>query len=433
MSAAVVLAAALASIRGGAAHAETIALTGATVHTASRGILADATVVIADGKIVAVGAGIAPPAGATIVSCAGKHIAPGFISANTLLGLTEVQSVRATNDYREIGAINPNIAAEVQVNPESDLLPVARANGVTSALVIPRGGLVSGTSALMHLDGWNATDMTVRAPVALHVQWPARTYSFVKETRETQKKEYAAKLDTIRAAFDDARAYWKARDAEGKAGVPRHDRDVRWDAMGRALRGEIPVVFHASSLAQIRDVLDLVDAQRLPKVALLGTLDLWRVADELKQRDIAVIIAGSLDGPPRRDATYDESYTLAGRLSQAGVRFCMADGGGADDAMTARNLPYNAATGIGLGLTREEALKSITLYPAQILGVADRLGSIEPGKVADLLIADGDPLEVTTHVEQVYIAGRPTSMSNRQIRLFRKYDARPRGAKARKR
>lgn len=134
-----------------------------------------------------------------------------------------------------------------------------------------------------------------------------------------------------------------------------------------------------------------------------------------------------------RDATYDESYILAGRLSQAGVRFCMADGGGADDAMTARNLPYNAASGIGLGLTREEALKSITLYPAQILGLADRLGSIEVGKTADLLIADGDPLEVTTHVEQVYINGKPTSMQNRQTRLFEKYNAKPRDAKARKR
>lgn len=421
------------ALGGAVARAETIAFTGATVHTASRGVLANATVVITDGTIVAVGADVSPPAGATIVPCAGKHIAPGFISANTLLGLTEIQSVRGGVDYREIGAINPNIAAEVQVNPESDLIPVARANGLTSALVIPRGGLVSGTSALIHLDGWNVADMTVRAPVALHVQWPAKTYSFIKETRETQKKSYAAKLDTIRTAFDDARAYWKARDAEGKGGVPRHDRDVRWDAMGRALRGEIPIIFHAGSLVQIQDVLDLVDAQRLPKVVLLGNLDLWRAAGELKKRDIPVIIAGSLDGPARRDATYDESYILAGRLSQAGVRFCMADGGGADDAMTARNLPYNAASGIGLGLTREEALKSITLYPAQILGLADRLGSIEAGKAADLVIADGDPLEVTTRIEQVYINGKPTSMQNRQSRLFEKYDGKPRGAKARKR
>jgi imidazolonepropionase-like amidohydrolase len=215
--------------------------------------------------------------------------------------------------------------------------------------------------------------------------------------------------------------------------VPRHDRDVKWDAMASAVRGEVPVFFHVATLAQIEDVLDLVDRQQLTKVVLVGSGDVWRVADELKRRDIAVVTAGNIEPPVRRDATYDEVYALPGRLAKAGVRFCIADQGGADDAMNARNLTCHASAAMAYGLSADEALESVTLYPAQILGVADRLGSIEVGKVADLLVADGDPLEITTHVEQVYINGKPSSMENRQTRLFHKYDARPRGAKARKR
>jgi imidazolonepropionase-like amidohydrolase len=236
-------------------------------------------------------------------------------------------------------------------------------------------------------------------------------------------------VQAIQDAFDDARAYWKAREAEGKTGVPRHDRDVKWDAMGRALRGEIPVMFHADALNQIRSVMRFVDEQKLPKVVLVGAEDAWRVADELKARDIAVITGAPLSLPRRGYEAYDTGMAAAAKLQAAGVRFCISDGGGSSNA---RNLGYEAAMAAAFGLPRDEALKSITLYPAQILGVGDRLGSIEPGKIADLIVTDGDPLEITTQVEQVYISGRPTSMETRHTRLFHKYDARPRGPMARK-
>ncbi len=254
------------------------------------------------------------------------------------------------------------------------------------------------------------------------------------ETRsdEQQAKDRDQAIDNIRKSFEDARAYWKARDAEGRTGVPRHDRDVKWDAMGKALRGEIPVMFHAGSLAQIRAALRFADEQKLPRVILVGGADAWRVAEELKARDIAVITGPTLELPRRRYEAYDEAYTLPARLARAGVRFCISDGGTAFGAMNTRNLPYQAAMAAAFGLPRDEALKSITLYPAQILGVADQVGSIEPGKYADLVLTDGDPLEIATKVERVWVAGKPLSMESRQTRLFSKYDARPRGQKARK-
>jgi imidazolonepropionase-like amidohydrolase len=363
----------------------------------------------------------------------GKHIYPGLIAANTVLGLTEVGSVLGTNDQNETGNVNPNIRAEVQINPDSELLPVTRVNGITTALSIPRGGAIAGTSALIHLDGWTQEDMTVARPVGLHVNWPSLSVNrawWETRSEEEQKKAREEAIQAIRDAFEDARAYWKARDAEGKAGVPRHDRDVKWDAMGRALRGEIPVMFHANALNQIRSVLRFVDEQKLTKVVLVGGIDSWRVADELKARDIAVITNGALAMPSRGYEPYDEAMALAGKLHAAGVRFCISDGGGSTNA---RNLGHEAAVSAAYGLPRDEALKGVTIYAAQLLGVADRVGSIEAGKVADLIVTNGDPLELTTHVEQVYIGGRAISMETRHTRLFRKYDQRPRGPMARKR
>ena len=423
---------AVPAVRVPALRAETEAFTGATVHTVSGPVLNDATIVVTDGKISAVGAGISAPAGATVIPCSGKHIYPGFIASNTVLGLIEVSSVLGTNDQNETGNVNPNIRAEVEINPDSDLLPVTRVNGVTSALSIPHGGAISGTSALIHLDGWTQEDMTVKKPVGLHVIWPSLSINrawWETRSEEEQKKAREESIQAIRDAFEDARAYWTARNAEGKTGIPRHDRDVKWDAMGKALRGEIPVMFHASVLNQIRSVLRFVDEQKLKNVVLVGGTDAWRVADELKVRDIAVITEAPQSLPSRSYEPYDEGMALAAKLQAAGVRFCISDGGGSTNA---RNLPYEAAVAAAFGLPRDEALKGITLYPAQILGVADRLGSIEPGKTADLIVTNGDPLEITTQVEQVYVNGKTMSMETRHTRLFHKYDGRPRGPMARK-
>ncbi len=414
------------------AAAETFALSGGTVHPVSGPAIENATVVVRDGRIESVGRSPAP-AGARVVDVRGRHVYPGMVSAFTLLGLVEIESVRGTVDHTETGNLNPNVRTEVMINPESDHLPVARVNGITSALLVPRGGAIAGTSALMHLDGWTYEDMTVRAPVALHVNWPAMSVVrsfFETRSEEEQRKARTEAVEAIEKAFADARAYDKAVRAETSAGIPRHDRDVKWDAMVKAVRGEIPVFFHATALNQIRAVLRFCDENGLKRVALVGAYDAWRVADELKARDIAVICDPVLAMPRRRWDAYDMPFSLPAKLAAAGVRYCISDGGG---GMNARNLPYHASQAAAFGLPRDEALKAVTLYPAQILGAGDRVGSIEPGKMADLVVTNGDLLEITTTVEQVYTAGRPSSMETRQTRLFEKYDARPRGPKARPR
>ncbi len=428
------LLAALTSVSPAVTRADVLALTDATVHTVSGPTLEHATVVIRDGVIAAVGADATVPAGATVVPCAGKHVYPGMIAANTTLGLVEVSSVRGTDDTRETGAINPNVRAEVEINPESEKIPVTRLNGITSALVVPQGGVITGTSALVHLDGWTFEDMTVRAPVALHIKWPAMSIVhawYITQTDEEQRKIREKNLQQITDAFDDARAYMRAHDAEGQAGVPRHDHDVKWDAMVKALKGEIPVIIECTALNQMTAALRFCDQQGLKKVMLMGGADADKIADELKARDIAVICDATYQLPRRSWEPYDQEMNLPARLWKAGVRFCLTDGG--SDGMNTRNLPYHAAYAVAYGLPRDEALKSVTLYPAQLLGVGDRLGSIEVGKIADLMVTTGDPLEESTQVEQVYIGGKAVAMESRQTRLFHKYDQKPRGAKARPR
>jgi imidazolonepropionase-like amidohydrolase len=414
-----------------------LAFVGGTVHPVSGPAIENGVVLVDAGRITAVGANLTPPADATIVDCHGKQVYPGFVHANSEIGLLEVNTIEGSDDTRETGSVNPNIRAEVMFNPDTDLLPVTRLNGVTSALVVPGGGAIRGTSALMHLDGWTQEDMTVRAPVGLHVTWPnmrpRRGFFGPPQSDEEQAKARDQAIAAIRNAFDDARAYETARAAEGSAGVPKHDADVKWDAMRRVVRGEIPVYFHADNAAQIRAILDFVDQQKLQHAVIVGGRDAWRFADELKARDIAVIVGGTLEMPSRNDDPYDEAFTGPGKLAAAGVRFCIADNGGGFAASNARNLPHHAAMAAAFGLSHDEALKAVTLYPAQILGVGDKLGSIEPGKIADLQVTDGDALDDMTHCEQVFIGGRAIPMESRQTRLFHKYDARPRGPLARPR
>jgi imidazolonepropionase-like amidohydrolase len=423
-----------------AADADTFALTGGTVHTVSGAVIPNGTVVVTDGVIRAAGAGVALPAGARTVSVVGKHVYPGLVSAYSVLGLVEIRSVQGTRDELETGTLNPNVRAEVQFNASSEHIAVARVNGITTAHVMPAGSVMSGTGALMHLDGWTWEDMTVQAPTGLIVRWPNMTPAQRPGRARDDDEQNSARdraVAEIREAFDDARAYWKAHEAEGSRGIPRHDRDVKWNAMKRALDGEIPVIFVAERLNQIRAALDFADAQGLTNVVLVGGNDSWRIAAELKRRDVAVICDRIFDHPLRQHDPYDAPYTLPAKLAAAGVRFCITDGAGRPgerfSPMNLRNLPYEAGMASAFGLAPVEALRAVTLYPAQILGAGDRLGSSEPGKVADLVVTDGDLLEITTTVEQVYIAGRAIPMESRHTKLFEKYDARPRGPKARPR
>jgi imidazolonepropionase-like amidohydrolase len=360
----------------------------------------------------------------------GAHIYPGLIDANTVLGLVEIGSVRGTVDITETGDINPNARAEVALNADSELLPVARAGGVLVAMACPRGGLVAGTAAAFQLDGWNWEDLTLRAPVGLLVNWPSMRTD--REPRSTPSAdEVTAKRDATRARL--ARCVHRcaqlseAHAAEGHDGVPAHDRDPRWEAMLPVLRGEIPVMVSADDILEIRAAMRWADEEGV-KIVFLSGGDIALVADELARRQIPVILDPTWALPRRRWEPFDDPMTIAARLHAAGVKFAFSTGSGQFGAANARNLPFEAAAAVAYGLPADVALRAITQTPAEILGLGSRLGTLEAGKDATIIVTDGDPLDIRSHVLHAFIAGHEVSLDNRQSRLYEKYRARPRPA-----
>lgn len=399
-----------------------IALVGATIHTVSGDIITNGSILFIDGKITAIGNSLELPANTETIDVSGKHVYPAMIDANTALGLVEISAVRATRDYAEAGGITPEVRAMIAFNPDSELLPVTRANGVAIALSVPRGGLVSGTSSLMMLDGWTPEQMAIAAEAGIHIRWPNMRPSSAAQSsksKEEQHKKIAEQLQKLDVLLSDARAYHKAANT---AGSP-HTSNIRLASLEKVITGELPFFVHADHLRQIQAALQWTEDHKV-RMVLVGGYDAWRVADELKKRQIPVILEGIHNLPDRRWESYDEPFTVAKKLADAGVRFCVAGGAGSPfGAAHVRNLPYHAATAVAYGLSKEDGLKSVTLYPAQILGVADRLGSLESGKDATLMVTDGDPLEITTRVEHLFLQGRKVDISSRHTQLYEKYRA----------
>jgi imidazolonepropionase-like amidohydrolase len=398
-----------------------VALKGATIHPVSGPDIPTGTIVFEKGKITAVGNSVAIPNGAEVVDVTGKHVYPGLISANAALGLTEISAVRATIDTAESGEINPNARTATTINPDSELIPVARANGLLTALAVPEGGILSGQSAVLRMDGWTPEEMTVRSPAATHLRWPDLTIDRdpgAPKSAEDQQKEIDKDLKKIRDAFKIARAYWQAR----KSPSPPADfkSDLRWEALMPVFDGKLPLFVHAETLAQIEAALAWAKEAQL-KIVLVGGHDAWRIASRLKESDTSVIVALSTALPLRRDDGYDDAFSTAAKLKEAGVRYCIATDGRRSEPAHDRNLPYEASMAAAFGLPKDEALKAVTLYPAQILGVADQLGSLETGKSATIIVTSGDPLDFPTKIEAAYIDGRKIDLSNRQTRLRDKY------------
>lgn len=408
--------------------AETVALEGGTVYPVSGPAIPNGTVVMQDGKILAVGAGVTVPADARRVDVTGLNVYPGLIAAHTVLGLVEINSVRGTRDYSEVGTINPNARAQIALNADSELIPVARANGILTVQSATTGGVIAGTSVVWNLDGWNWKDMTVESDAGIHINWPSMTTStswWNTKSEEEQKKEREERLQKITEAFDDARAYLKAREAMASGGA-FHELDVRWEAMIPMLKGIMPVYVHADEYQQMEAVLEFVDKQELRKVVIVGGTDSWRLADKLAAAHIPVIL-NDADDLPRRDwEPYDARFTVASKLHEAGVLFAFTMGGSGGEVAHLRNMPYGAAMAAAYGLPREEALKGVTLNAAQILGVGDRLGSLEVGKDANVIVVDGDPLEIISSVKMAFIGGREVSVESRHTKLYDRYRNRPR-------
>ena len=390
---------------------------GGTVHTVSGEVIDNGYVIFDKGKITAVGQG-EPPADlkdTVRYDAAGLHVYPGLILPSTYLGLTEIGDIRQTNDYSEVGRVKPEVRAAPAINPDSDLIPVTRANGILTALVMPRGGLIAGRCSTIRLDGWTWEDMTIDAEAGLVLNWPRTepiTAWWMSRSEEQQRKEIREDLEAIEKLMDEASAYVKAKQAD-----PYLATDLRYEGLREVLSGQKPIFVNASSAGQIESAVAWAN-RRGVKIVIVGGAHADEVATLLKKYDVPVIISGIHRLPARRHDPYDHPFTLPAKLQAAGVRFCIATGG---EAAHERNLNHMAATAAAYGLYKQDALRAVTLSAAEIIGIGSTHGSIEPGKSATLIITTGDVLEITTETLVAFIDGRRIDLGNRQSALYEKY------------
>jgi imidazolonepropionase-like amidohydrolase len=402
-------------------QSEAVALRGATIHTVTNGVIENGTILFENGVIRAIGTDVEIPTGTRVVDVSGKHIYPGLIDAYSTVGISEIGSVDVSSDVNELGDFNPNVRAEVAVNAESRHIGTTRSAGVLVTLTTPGGGLISGMSSAMSLEGWDWEEMSMESAAALNVNWPnprggrggrgGRGRGFGPGPQEPPPT-YAEQVQQLKDFFAEARAY---RDATAAGEEVRTD--SRYTAMIPALDGEIPVVVSADGAAQINDAITWAQEEGV-RLVIRGGGDAIHVADRLVANDIPVILTSTMAAPGRDYEGYDGAYTMPARLYEAGVRFAISGGSG---ALYTNRLPWEAGVAVAFGLPEEEALKAVTINAAEFMGISDRVGSLEPGKQATLLITTGTPLDMTSDIEQSYIQGREIDMLDIQKFFFQKY------------
>lgn len=406
-----------------AVQSQPVVLRGATIHTVTNGTITNGSIVLDGGKIIAIGQNVEVPRGARIVDVTGKHIYPGLIDAYSAVGITEIGAVDVSNDINELGDFNPNVRAEVAVNAESRHIGTTRSAGVLVAFTTPGGGVISGLSSAMSLEGWTWEEMSLKGAAALNVNWPdpnarPRRFGggppggFPGAGPRPAPKTYAEQVQELRDFFAEARAY---RDA--KAANQQMRTDTRYAAMIPALNREIPVVVAAEGVAQINDAITWAKEENV-RLIIRGGRDAVHVADRLKAENVPVILTATMAAPNRDHEGYDGAYSTPAQLFRAGVKFAIA---GESGGLYSNRLPWDAGVAVAFGLPEEEALKAVTINAAEMLGVADKVGSLEVGKQATLIITTGTPLDMTSNVEQAYIQGREIDMNDIQKHFFKKY------------
>jgi len=410
---------------------KTYAIRNATIVPVVGERITGGTVVIRGDRILAVGANVEVPPGATPIDGTGLFVYPGMIDSGTQLGLTEISSVPGGIDVQEIGDFNPNNRTLTAVNSHSELIPVTRVNGVTTAITAASGGLVSGQAALVDLVGWTPTAMAIAPSVGMVITYPRVGGGFgpgggggfggfgQQRSESEQRDAMDRQVRALRDYLADARAYAEVSDRIAKGDVGSRRTNLAMAAMTPVVRGTMPVIFNVETAAQIRGALALADSLKL-KVILRGASEGWQLADTLAVRKIPVIV-GPLTRTPDAGDPYDAVYANPGVLARAGVLIAFQS---ADDA-NARNLPYHAALATAYGLDPAEALRALTINPARIWGVADRYGSIEPGKVANLMVTTGDPLDVRSVVRALFIRGQLIPLDDKHTDLYERFRARP--------
>jgi imidazolonepropionase-like amidohydrolase len=412
----------------------TYALTHAKIFTLAGSTIEDGTLIIRDGKIAAVGVGLDVPAGAQVIDAKGLQVYPGIFDAITQMGLREIGAVSASVDSAESGSYNPDVVAATAVSPSSEHIPVTRAAGITEVLAVPgsggfdsngSGGVIGGQASAIHLTGWTIDEMLIKKSAAMELNWPeieTRTFDFATFSRKEKpfseaKQEYDKQVNEITDWVERARHYAQVME---KSSPAKYDRDLKLEALVPVVRGEQPLLVFADRSREIRNAVEFCDKQRL-RMILAGGSEAYKVKDLLRSKGVPAILRPVLTLPLDEDDPYDRLLSQPAELAAAGVKFAFAS----FDNSFARRLGQNAANGVAYGLPYDEALKAVTLYPARIFGLDDQIGTLEQGKLANLIVTNGDPLELTTDVKYLFIRGQLTSMDNRHLRLYEKYSKRP--------
>jgi imidazolonepropionase-like amidohydrolase len=416
-----------------------VALTHAKIFTLSGSPIEDGTLVIRDGKIAAVGDNVEVPAGAQVIDAKGLQIYPGLFDPITQMGMSEISAVNATVDTTETGAYNPDVVAATVVSPSSEHIPVTRASGITEVLAVPDSGgfdsggsrgVIGGQASAIHLAGWTINEMTIKKSVAMVISWPQMetrsfdfaTFSIKNKPFSEAKQDYDKQINELSDYLDRARHYAQAM---GHGGPADYQRDLKLEALAPVVRGQLPVLVFADRARDIRNAVEFCDKQKL-KMILAGGEQAYRVKDLLRSKGIPVVLRPTLTLPNEEDDAYDRLLSQPAELAAAGVKIAF----GSFDNSFARRLGQQAANAVAYGLPYDEALKAVTVYPAEIFGVADQVGTLETGKVANIIVTNGDPLELTTEVKYLFIKGQSTSLDNRHLRLYEKYLNRPKATAA---
>jgi len=392
---------------------ETIAITGATIHPITSPVIENGTLLMQDGRIVGMGIGLEIPGGARVVPADGKHAWPGMIALGTSLGLTEIGSIRATRDTSEIGGNQPDLRVSAAWNAESAHIPVTRYGGVTRAQSIPGGGgPIRGQSSVMRTVGDTWEELLMVDRDMLQLSFPG-TSNDAKD-----KKKESDELEALREVFEDAREYARLTEEAEESGVAGPPFDPRLEALVPFARGEARIAFHVNNAQTILFAIRFIEEEELD-AALYGCREGWKVPDRIAASGLPVVLGQVLTTPRSSFEPYDAAFANAAVLHRAGVPLAIGGAGG-----DPRNLSHHAAMAAAFGLPREEAVRAVTFYAARALGLESELGSLAPGKIADVILTDGHLLEISSRVEAVFIDGRQVSLETRHTRFNDKYSAR---------
>jgi len=397
------------------AQKQAVLLTNATIHVGNGQVIEHGSIAFANGKITAIGANAQGAAGAQVIDVQGQHIYPGIIAPASDLGLTEVEAVRSTNDYNEVGEINPSVRALVAYNTDSKVINTLRANGILLAQTVPEGGLLSGTSSVVQLDAWNWEDAAYKTDDGQHLYMPqllpsSNPFQAAQQTPAKDRvKEALEKIEQLRAFLREAQAY---------AQESKHaETNLKFESLRKLFTKEQKLYIHCNLVKEILLGIDIAKEFGFDAV-IVGGADSWLVADILKQQNIPVILVQPHSLPTTQDDDVDQPYKTAAQLQKAGVLFCISNEG----FWQQRNLMFEAGTASAYGLTKEEALSAVTLNTAKILGIDKVTGSLEVGKDANIAVSAGDILDMKSNkVTHAFIQGREVNLDNKQKQLYERY------------